>query len=52
VEPPHESSQISCPIPSTAAGKLIVPEIDGKPLYYNWWSLASEWLRKTFGKNK
>ena len=41
-----------CPVPSNAAGKLIAPEIDGKPLYYNWWPLAQEWLSKTYGKSK
>ncbi|MFO0701087.1 MAG: hypothetical protein U0236_17835 [Nitrospira sp.] len=41
-----------CPIPSTATGKLIVPEIDGKPLYHNWWPLAQEWLSKTYGNSK
>jgi len=45
-------SQTSCPIPSTATGKLILPEIDGKPLYDNWWPLASEWLKSTYGKTK
>ena len=42
----------TCPIPSTAAAKLIAPEIDGKPLYYNWWPLAEDWLKKTYGGNK
>ncbi len=42
----------SCPIPTTATGKLITPEIDGKPLYYNWWPLAQEWLKSTYGKGK
>ncbi len=41
-----------CPIPTTAAGKLIVPEVDGKPLYHNWWPLAQEWLKNTYGKGK
>jgi len=39
-----------CPIPTTATGKLIVPEVDGKPLYHNWWPLAQEWLKNTYGK--
>jgi hypothetical protein len=42
----------SCPIPTTMTGKLIVPEVDGKPLYNNWWPLASEWLKNTYGKDK
>lgn len=42
----------TCPIPSTAAAKLIAPEIDGKPLYYNWWPLAKDWLNKPYGGNK
>jgi hypothetical protein len=42
----------SCPIPTTMTGKLIAPEIDGKPLYYNWWPLAQEWLKNTYGKGK
>lgn len=45
-------SQTSCPVPSNAAAKLIAPEIDGKPLYYNWWPLAQDWLNKTYGKYK
>ncbi len=45
-------SQTSCPIPSNAAAKLIVPEIDGKLLYYNWWPLAQDWLSKTYGGSK
>mgnify|MGYP001454060172 CR=1 FL=1 len=43
-------SQTSCPIPTTAGAKLITPEVDGKPLYYNWWPLAAEWLKNTYGK--
>lgn len=43
---------VGCPVPSNAAAKLIAPEIDGKPLYYNWWPLAQDWLNKTYGKNK
>lgn len=46
------SGLTTCPIPSTAAAKLIAPEIDGKPLYYNWWPLAKDWLNKTYGRNK
>jgi hypothetical protein len=42
----------SCPIPTTMTGKLIVPEVDGKPLYDNWWPLAQEWLKNTYGKGK
>jgi len=45
-------SKTSCPIPSTATGKLILPEIDGKPLYDNWWPLASEWLKSTYGNDR
>lgn len=41
-----------CPIPTTATGKLIAPEIDGKLLHYNWWPLAQEWLKRTYGKSK
>lgn len=48
----HTDSQTNCPIPSTAAAKLITPIIDGKPLYYNWWPLAQDWLDKTYGKSK
>jgi hypothetical protein len=43
---------VGCPIPTTMTGKLIVPEVDGKPLYYNWWPLAPEWLKNTYGKDK
>lgn len=46
------SGATSCPIPTTATGKLIAPEIDGKPLYDNWWPLAQEWLKSTYGKGK
>ncbi len=49
---PNRDSQTSCAIPSTVAAQLIVPEIDGRPLHYNWWPLASEWLERTYGKNK
>lgn len=42
----------SCPIPTTMTGKLIVPEVDGKPLYDNWWPLGQEWLKNTYGKGK
>jgi hypothetical protein len=49
---PNGVSQTSCPIPTTAAAKLIVPEVDGKPIYYNWWPLAQDWLNKTYGQNK
>ena len=42
----------SCPIPTTMTGKLIMPEVDGKPLYDNWWPLAQEWLKSTYGKSK
>lgn len=45
-------SQTSCPIPTTAGAKLIVPEVDGKPLYYNWWPLASQWLKNNYGKGR
>ncbi|MDO8370010.1 MAG: hypothetical protein Q7S71_04815 [Candidatus Nitrotoga sp.] len=48
----HPDSQTSCPVPSNAAAKLIAPEVDGKPLYYNWWPLAQDWLNKMYGKNK
>jgi hypothetical protein len=40
------------PIPTTVAGKPIAPEIDGKLLYYNWWPLAQDWLKKTYSGNK
>ena len=49
---PKGYSQTTCPIPSTAAAKLVAPEIDGKPLYYNWWPLAQDWLNRTYGTNK
>ena len=46
------SGATSCPIPTTMTGKLIAPEVDGKPLYNNWWPLAPEWLKNTYGKGK
>jgi hypothetical protein len=46
------SGATGCPIPTTVTGKLIAPEVDGKPLYDNWWPLASDWLKKTYGENK
>jgi hypothetical protein len=46
------AGKTSCPIPTTMTGKLIVPEVDGKPLYDNWWPLAQEWLKNTYGKGK
>lgn len=42
--------EIDCSISSTAAAELIAPIVDGKPLRYNWWPLAQEWLNKTYGK--
>lgn len=45
-------SHTSCPIPTTATGKIIAPEVDGKPLEYNWWPFAAEWLKSTYGKTK
>ena len=42
----------NCPIPTTVTGKLIAPEVDGKPLHYNWWPIASEWLQNTYGHGK
>lgn len=45
-EPVGGEGSTSCPIPSDATGKLIAPEVDGKPLYYNWWPLAQDWLDK------
>ncbi|MGH7181101.1 MAG: hypothetical protein ACREJN_03885 [Nitrospiraceae bacterium] len=41
-----------CSIPTTATGKLIAPEVGGEPIYDNWWPLASEWMRNTYGKEK
>jgi len=38
----HGTGTTSCLIPTTAAGKRIAPEVDGKPLEYNWWPLAPE----------
>lgn len=49
---PDGISQTSCPIPTTAAAQPIAPELDGKPLFYNWWPLAQDWLSKTYGKSK
>jgi hypothetical protein len=46
------SGATSCPIPTTMTGKLIAPEVDGKPLYNNWWPFAPEWLKNTYGKGK
>lgn len=52
IKPPAPGSIINCPVPTTAAGKPIAPEIDGKPLYFNWWPLAKDWVKKTYGVNK
>lgn len=49
---PDWPSQTSCPIPTTIGGKLFAPEVDGKPLHYNWWPLAPEWLKGTHGKGR
>ncbi|MEI8014005.1 MAG: hypothetical protein WCH20_04125 [Nitrospira sp.] len=52
-EPMNQGSgATSCPIPTTMTGKLIAPEVDGKPIYNNWWPLAPEWLKDTYGKGK
>jgi len=48
----HGAGTTSCSIPRTAAGKLIAPEVDGKPLDYNWWPLATEWLKSMYGKER
>jgi len=52
IKPPAPGSSINCPIATTAAGKPIAPEIDGKLLYYNWWPLAQDWLNKSYHGNK
>lgn len=46
------SGTTSCLIPTTATGKPIAPEVDGKPLDYNWWPLASEWFKNMYGKGR
>ena len=46
------SGTTSCLIPTTATGKPIAPEVDGKPLDYNWWPLATEWFKSTYGKDR
>lgn len=52
IKPPAPGSSINCPIATTAAGRPIAPEIDGKLLYYNWWPLAQDWLNKSYRSNK
>lgn len=52
VMPPAPGSSINCPIATTAAGKPIAPEMDGKLLYYNWWPLAQDWLNKSYRGNR
>ncbi|NNM70168.1 MAG: hypothetical protein HKM00_09455 [Gallionella sp.] len=48
----HADSQTNCPISTTMSGKLIAPEVEGKILYYNWWPLATDWLKSKYGENK
>ncbi len=48
----HSEGLTSCPIPTTAAAKLIAPEINGQLLEYNWWPLAQDWLNKTIRGSK
>ena len=38
-----------CPIPTTFSGKPVAPIVNGQVLYYNWWPLATDWLKKNYG---
>jgi hypothetical protein len=40
-----------CNIARDVRAELIAPEIDGKTIYYNWWPLAKDWMRKTYSTN-
>jgi hypothetical protein len=40
-----------CNIARDIRAELIAPEIDGKTIYYNWWPLAKDWMRKTYSTN-
>lgn len=38
-----------CSIARDIRSELIAPDIDGKTIYFNWWPLAKDWMRKTYG---
>jgi hypothetical protein len=38
-----------CSIARDIRFELIAPNIDGKTIYFNWWPLAKDWMRKTYG---
>lgn len=38
-----------CSIARNIRFELLAPEIDGKTIYFNWWPLAKDWMRKTYG---
>jgi len=41
-----------CTVSTTMAGKPIAPVVNGQILYYNWWPLATDWLKSKYGENK
>lgn len=41
-----------CAISTTMTGTPIAPVVKGQILYYNWWPLATDWLKKNYGVNK
>lgn len=45
---PPSQGLTGCSIGRDIRAVLIAPEIDGKPLYYNWWPLAKDWMQKTY----
>ena len=41
-----------CAVSTTMSGKPIAPVVNGQILYYNWWPLATDWLKSNYGGNK
>ena len=38
-----------CSIPTTFSGNPVAPIVNGQVLYYNWWPLATDWLKTNYG---
>lgn len=44
-----------CSVPNTMKGGVVAPVapvLNGQILYYNWWPLATDWLKNNYGGNK
>lgn len=47
-ELPPSEGVTGCAIGRDIRAELIAPELDGKPLYYNWWPLAKDWMQRVY----